>query len=73
MHDRPHHEHAVKVVESFRRELDPQLCERIGEYRFDTLIMLIESAINGSVMEAMQMAGQDVEAVLKKWRGPARP
>ncbi len=68
MRDRPHFAHAENVVQSFRRELEPALCEQIGEYHFNTLVMLIESAINSSVMDAMQHAGQDVEALLKKWR-----
>lgn len=70
MHDRPHYAHAVKIVDNFRRELGPELSEHIGEYHFGTLVVLIESAINSSVMDTLQAAGQDVEALLKKWRHP---
>ncbi len=68
MHDRPHYLHAQKVVNNFRRVLGEELCSHIGEYHFSTLEVLIESAINTSVMDAMQLAEQDVEELLKKLR-----
>ena len=57
-----------KVVNNFRRVLGEELCSRIGDYHFSTLEVLIESAINTSVMDAMQLAEQDVEELLKKLR-----
>lgn len=68
MHDRPHYPHAQKVVDNFRRVLGEELCNSIGDYHFSTLEVLIESAINTSVMAAMQLAEKDVEELLKKLR-----
>ncbi|MAD46828.1 MAG: hypothetical protein CMI02_09965 [Oceanospirillaceae bacterium] len=72
MQDRPHHKHAEKVVQQFREELGEDLCKKIGDYPFGSLSVLIESAINTSVMKAVDDTIHDFEEALARSRKRAR-
>lgn len=72
MNEHPHHQHALKITENFRREIGTALSEQIGDYHFGTLTVLIESAINTSVMNALQGVEQDVEGLLRSVRKRTR-
>ncbi len=68
MQERLHHKHAEQVVERFRTELGEALCGQIGDYHFGTLAVLIESAINTSVMTAVNDTITDIEELLERTR-----
>ncbi|MBL35529.1 MAG: hypothetical protein CMI10_11610 [Oceanospirillaceae bacterium] len=72
MQDRPHHKHAEKIVQQFCTELGEELCQKIGDYPFGTLSILIESAINTSVMAAVEETIKDFDEALARSRTRAR-
>lgn len=72
MQERPHRKHAEKIIQQFREELGGDLCKAIGDYPLGSLAVMIESAINTSVMEAMTETVVDIEELLKRARKRAR-
>ncbi|WP_430462100.1 phosphatase [Thalassolituus sp. LLYu03] len=68
MQDRPHRAHAQKIVQQFREEIGAELAASIGDYHLGSLAVLIESAINTSVMEASTATITEVETLLKRLR-----
>lgn len=72
MQDRPHRHHAEKLVDQFRKDVGPELEQAIGDFHFGSLVMLVESALNTSVMMAMNETVADLEDVLKKARARVR-
>ena len=66
MHDRPHRKHAQRIVQNFRNELAQDLADKIGDYHFGSLEVLIESALNTAVMSAMNDTVTDIEQLLKQ-------
>ena len=72
MQERPHRKHAEKIIQQFREELGDDLCKAIGDYPLGSLAVMIESAINTSVMEAMTETVVDIEELLKRARKRAR-
>ncbi|MDK2779285.1 MAG: phosphatase [Pseudomonadota bacterium] len=68
MQERLHRKHAEQIVEHFRSELGDELCRQIGDYHFGTLAVLIESAINTSVMTAVNDTITDIEGLLERTR-----
>jgi len=72
MQERPHRKHAEKIVQQFRDELGEDMCKKIGDYPFGSLAIMIESAINTSVMASMDLNVKDVEQLLERTRRRAR-
>ena len=72
MQDRPHREHAQRLVEQFRKDVGPELEKAIGDFHFGSLVMLVESALNTSVMMAMNETIGELEEVVNKARARAR-
>ncbi len=66
MQDRPHRKHAQRIVQNFRNELGQDLADKIGDYHFGSLEVLIESALNTVVMSAMNDTVTDIEQLLKQ-------
>ena len=66
MQDRPHRKHAQRIVQNFRNELAQDLANKIGDYHFGSLEVLIESALNTAVMSAMNDTVTDIEQLLKQ-------
>ncbi|UXD87764.1 phosphatase [Thalassolituus hydrocarboniclasticus] len=66
MQDRPHRKHAQRIVQNFRNELAQDLADKIGDYHFGSLEVLIESALNTAVMSAMNDTVTDIEQLLKQ-------
>ncbi|MAY15667.1 MAG: hypothetical protein CMI06_10050 [Oceanospirillaceae bacterium] len=52
-------------MQNFRNELGQDLSDKIGDYHFGSLEVLIESALNTVVMSAMNDTVTDIEQLLK--------
>lgn len=68
MHDRPHRQHAEQIVQQFREDIGEELATAIGDFHFGSLEVLIESALNTSVMVSMNDTITDLEDLLQRTR-----
>ncbi len=63
--------HARQVVERFKAFLSEDEQAQLGEEHFDELSLLIESAIDASVLDAMERAADELDALARKMRDQA--
>lgn len=54
-------EHALHVVDSFKRMLPDALIRDIGDTHFSELALLIESAISAAVLQEMEKTADQID------------
>lgn len=60
--------HAQHVVDVFKSRLSEEQCAALGEEHLDALSLLIESAISTAVLEEMEKAADQVDALAHSLR-----
>lgn len=66
MHERPHKAHADRIVKQFREEIGSVVSSEIGDTNFDGLSVMIESALNTSVMDALNTTVTDIKELAER-------
>ncbi len=61
-------EHARRVVEQFESMLEPEQAAALGAEALDQLALLVESAINTAVVEALEKAADAVQRLGEQMR-----
>jgi len=60
--------HAEKIVAHFKQVLDEKEIKQIGNEHFDELSLMIEAAINASVLTAMEQTADKVAKLAEEIR-----
>ena len=63
--------HSHKLVDRFRRMIGPDICSQIGEEHFEELALMIESAIDASLVDVLERSAEKVTLVAKEIRDMA--
>ena len=63
--------HARQVVERFKEFLSEDEQAQLGEEHFGELSLLIESAIDAAVLDAMERAADELDALARNMRDRA--
>ena len=61
MHDRPHKAHAERIVKQFREEVGEKISVGVKDKDFDGLSVMIESALNTAVMDALNATVSEIQ------------
>lgn len=61
MHDRPHKPHADRIVKQFREEVGARISAEVSDKDFDGLSVMIESALNTAVMDALNATVEEIQ------------
>lgn len=61
-------QHAQKVVDAFKAKLSEEQRATVGEAHFDELSLLIESAMSTAVLDEMEKAADQVDALAHRLR-----
>jgi bifunctional DNA-binding transcriptional regulator/antitoxin component of YhaV-PrlF toxin-antitoxin module len=65
-------DHAQKVVDNFKTTLPDSVLKHLGKKHFDDLVLLINSAIESSVLEVMEDDLEEMERLVKKLKAKLR-
>ena len=68
MHDRPHKAHADRIVKQFREGVGSKISADVKEKDFDGLSVMIESALNTAVMDALNATVGDIQQLADQTR-----
>ena len=60
--------HAEKIVAHFKERLDEKAVKQIGAEHFDELSLMIEAAINASVLTAQERTADEVAKLAVEFR-----
>ncbi len=66
-----HTEHAQQVVERFQDMISESGRQHIGQKHFDELVLLIESAMSTAVLEELEIAADQMNALAHQMRNYA--
>lgn len=68
MHDRPHKAHADRIVKQFREEVGAKISAEVSDQDFDGLSVMIESALNTAVMDALNATVAEIQLLAEQTR-----
>ncbi len=63
--------HAEQVVQRFAEMLSPSGRQHVGQAHLDELTLLVEAAISGAVLEAMESVADQLESMAHQMRTAA--
>lgn len=61
MQDRPHKAHADRIVKQFRNDVGEKSLANVKDKDFDGLSVMIESALNTAVMDALNATVSEIQ------------
>jgi 3-deoxy-D-manno-octulosonate 8-phosphate phosphatase KdsC-like HAD superfamily phosphatase len=66
MHSRPHKTHAERIVKQFREQLGDSLAKKVGDDHLNDLAVMIESALNTTVLDALNQTVGEIETLAQR-------